>query len=349
MVALSALCGLLRRPADTLSLLGGACLIVLAIDPSQVRDPAFQLSFLAVLAISTAAPRLAPGSAPDWFRGIALTLACGMFTAPVIASHFGAATPVVGLANLLLAPFFTLATVAGFIHLATSWIPGLDGLTGLVLGGVLTLIEWGARMTAELPFGYFPVAAPPTEAIVLYAIGVGTALTLPVGFARSGLLVVLSAWFAVPWRSAEPQVVALEIGPRTCVWIKSSEGLTVAVIRGGETGGSTVRRLVDHLKLIGELRIDLLVCDSAEAIQAAVASAAIGALVATARAPPGVQAWTLEEGEACSAVGIEVVSTREGLELRFDLGRGRLVAGREVLWEGREVVPGERLPLGRRP
>jgi competence protein ComEC len=112
--------------------------LVLALDPLELRDPGFQLSFSAVLAIFLVAPRLrgALGGAA------AVSVACTVVTAPIVWWHFGRASPVAVPANLLalpaVAPILWLSLAAVVAHgvwppLATPLLDLADVLAGYVL------------------------------------------------------------------------------------------------------------------------------------------------------------------------------------------------------------------------
>jgi competence protein ComEC len=119
-------------------LLACGAALVLALDPLELLDPGFQLSFSAVLAIFLVAPRLrgALGSAA------AVSVACTVVTAPIVWWHFGRASPLAIPANLLalpaVAPILWLSLAAIVAHavwapLATPLLDLADVLAGYVL------------------------------------------------------------------------------------------------------------------------------------------------------------------------------------------------------------------------
>jgi competence protein ComEC len=136
--ALVAIAWLGSRPVSRWHLLACGAALVLALDPLELLDPGFQLSFSAVLAIFLVAPRLrgALGTAA------AVSVACTVVTAPIVWWHFGSASPLAVPANLLalpaVAPILWLSLAAVVAHavwapLATPLLDLADVLAGYVL------------------------------------------------------------------------------------------------------------------------------------------------------------------------------------------------------------------------
>ncbi len=128
------------RAVSRWHLLACGAALVLALDPLELLDPGFQLSFSAVLAIFAAAPRLrgALGSAA------AVSVACTVVTAPIVWWHFGRASPLAVPANLLALPavapilWLSLAAVVAHAVWAPLAAPLLD-LADVLAGYVLTI------------------------------------------------------------------------------------------------------------------------------------------------------------------------------------------------------------------
>jgi competence protein ComEC len=137
---LVALAWLGSRVVSRWHLLACGAAVVLALDPLELYDPGFQLSFSAVVAIFCVAPRL---------RGVlgqvaAVSVACTVVTAPIVWWHFGRASPLAVPANLLalpaVAPILWLALAA--IAVRSVWPPLAVPLLGLadVLAGYVLVI-----------------------------------------------------------------------------------------------------------------------------------------------------------------------------------------------------------------
>src|SRR4051794_7833007 len=147
-VALSA-----SRPASRSYALLLAAAATLALNPRVSGDPGWQLSFAAVGGILVLGPALrdALAPAPRWFaEGVAITVAATLFTAPLLAHHFGS-VPVASLpANLLALPAVAPAMWLGMLKIALGQLAGAGGAVGPALSvpaGVL-------RRAGAPPGGY---------------------------------------------------------------------------------------------------------------------------------------------------------------------------------------------------
>ena len=156
--SLASLAWLASRPRDRWHFLALGALVLLAWTPASLLEPGFQLSFSAVAAIFVIVPRLRRVAAgyPVHARlvdVIAVALACGGVTAPILWLRFGAvplwtvpanalaepAMPVVlgfGLAAAAVEPVLPPAAVA------LSWVAGLGA----------AWLAFCARLFAGLPF-----------------------------------------------------------------------------------------------------------------------------------------------------------------------------------------------------
>lgn len=171
MVVIHALSVAVRRRCDGLTVLALSALAVLALDPDDLYDPSFQLSFGAVLSILIVAPHLTallPSSLHGWrhrlLEGAAITLACMLVASPIIAFHFHQFTPSAGISNLLLGPLFTLMLVLGFLSL----VPGISLAIGPLADGAFALLKWLAIKLAMLPAASILVPSPSGPRLLFY-------------------------------------------------------------------------------------------------------------------------------------------------------------------------------------
>lgn len=126
------------RAVSRWHLLACGAVVVLGLNPLELFDPGFQLSFSAVLAIFLVAPRLRGALG----QAAAVSVACTVVTAPIVWWHFGRASPLAVPANLLalpaVAPILWLALAAMVAHavwapLAVPLLSLADVLAGYVL------------------------------------------------------------------------------------------------------------------------------------------------------------------------------------------------------------------------
>lgn len=141
--ALVAVAWLASRPVVRWHLLACGAVVVLALNPLDLFNPGFQLSFAAVWAIFVVAPRLQPrlGSA------VAVSVACTLVTTPIAWWHFGRLAPLSVPANLLALPAVAPLLVCGLaaILVGSVWPPlalPLLWLADLLAGYLL----WVARL-----------------------------------------------------------------------------------------------------------------------------------------------------------------------------------------------------------
>lgn len=131
------------RSADGHASLGGAALVMTAIDPNVVRDIGFQLSFAATLGLLLYSEPLANAARTFLARSISLqadkietmispisefvlmSLAAQIMTLPLVAFHFGRLSLIAPLANLLILPAQPGTMVLGGIAILAGslWFP----------------------------------------------------------------------------------------------------------------------------------------------------------------------------------------------------------------------------------
>jgi competence protein ComEC len=124
------------RPVARWHLFACGAAVCLALNPLDLFNPGFQLSFAAVWAIFAVTPRLQPavGSA------VAVSVACTLVTTPIAWWHFGRLAPLSVPANLLALP-----AVAPLL---------VSGLAAIVLGSVWPPLAAPALALADLLAGY---------------------------------------------------------------------------------------------------------------------------------------------------------------------------------------------------
>ncbi len=156
--ALASLAWLTGRLRDAWQALLLGAIALLAWNPYLVYDAGFQLSFVAVAAIFTVAPRVAAGlealPLPRRLRlGIAVSLACSLVTAPVLWLQFGY-LPILGVAaNALAEPAIPILLGLAF---ATAGLDSVSPSAAAVLawldGWVAAYVALCARAIGSLPF-----------------------------------------------------------------------------------------------------------------------------------------------------------------------------------------------------
>ena len=204
--SLASLAWLASRPGDRwyFLLAGGA--LLLAVNPYNLLAPGFQLSFAAVAAIFLAVPalerRLEGYPFPRALAGVfAVSLACGIATAPILWLQFGAIPLFAVGANAVAAP--VVPPLLGMALAAATLEPILPSAAQALAwanGWLAAYLAWCARLVGGLPYAQVTTWAGLAIAAAA-ALVVGAALKL--GPTRRRRLVVLASAAvatAIGWR-----------------------------------------------------------------------------------------------------------------------------------------------------
>jgi competence protein ComEC len=155
--ALGSLAWLSARQRDRWHFLLVGALILLAWNPYNLLDAGFQLSFAAVAAIFVAVPRIG-----RTFEGypvpralgevIAVSLACGLATAPILLLQFGRIPLYSVPANALAAPVVAPLLGLGFVTAAVAPVsPAVAGWLAWANGCLAAYLAGCARLVGGLP------------------------------------------------------------------------------------------------------------------------------------------------------------------------------------------------------
>ena len=180
--ALASLAWLAARPSDRWYFLLVGAAVLLAWNPYSLLEPGFQMSFGAVAAIFVGVPplerRLEGYPGPRWLRAvIAVSVACGVATAPILLFHFGSVPIYSVFANALAAP--AVAPLLGLAFGAAAVepvLPSLAAALGWVNGWLAAYLAGCARMIGGLPYAQVSSTSA--------AIGVAAVATLVVAATR---------------------------------------------------------------------------------------------------------------------------------------------------------------------
>ncbi len=315
----------LQRPSDLLNSLAASALVILLIEPRQLFQASFQLSFMVVLALALVLPplqervleRLEPDPLvpahliPRWkrwlgrpMRWLAVTLATSLAawvgSMPLTAQYFHLFSPGSLLANVLLVPCAGAALASALASLATgAWCPWLSDVFNHGGWFWMHCMLWLSEGVAGLPGAYGYVPAPSTALWMVY---LGTFLVIAFGWVKGARLRWLMAGAAV---LVPALLYAQEYSQR------ASSAVTTLPLEGG---------LAIHLKVPGRWEPILLDCGNTNAFQAVLAP------FLRARGENGLQALALTHGDVrhmgaapllldafpAGTVGISTVRFRSG-------------------------------------
>lgn len=274
---------LVGRLPSLAAAIGTSAFVLLLDSPLLLLDASFQLSFSSVMAVALAGRNFQPLHGVPWWhralvwvgRGLLISTAAFVATAPLASHHFAELAPASPLGNLVLVPPVELGIVPlGLLgaSLGALWWP---------LGYVpLVLADWLCRLTLLLAAGFrrwAPVVPVPGldgfEATTLFLAAL-LLLLLWGGGRRDRRTLILAGLAAAAgvghlgWRVLQRrlddgvQVTFLDVGQGDAALIEAPGGF-VALIDGGGTldgqfdPGARVIEPVLRRKLIG--RLDLVV------------------------------------------------------------------------------------------
>ncbi len=269
---------LASRPADgwLVWLIPGAWL--LTVNPNNLFDVSFQLSFAAVAGLLlfsrplTGALRFLPGAIAEQ---AAVTTAASLATAPVSMLAFGSTSLVAVAANLaggfVLGPIMFLGMLSLLAGFVTSWLSlPLNLLAGLFIGFLLAVSRFFGRLSFAVyewdgpTLGLMLAILASAEALTLYLLarrrGLGVRSYLGERTRRARVALVSAALASAalllapvaPAAPTTPTVRFLAVGEGAATLFQAADGPTILVDAGPEPLG----RRLQHL---GVERVDLVV------------------------------------------------------------------------------------------
>lgn len=219
------------RRYDPLSSISAAAIVILALNPLDLFDAGFQLSFAATAAIflwhapvMKHAPRKKVLKA--FFASASLTICATLLALPIILGCFNQISPISPLANLLLVPASFVMQLGGTALVFTGFLPGVASMLGDAL-------DWYAafylRNVAILEWSAAPLVAS-TPALWLSAAYVALALLASPSAARfkpGGRAAVVVALAAAAALMLSPVSPALTWHSETAAVAEGSSSLGV--------------------------------------------------------------------------------------------------------------------------
>lgn len=345
---LACLAWLAARPRDRwyFLLLGAATL--LAWNPYSLLEPGFQLSFGAVAAIFVGVPpleRLLEGyPGPGWLRAtIAVSIACGLATAPVLLLHFGSlplySVPANALAAPAVAPLLGLAFAAAAVEPVLPW---LAAALGWLNGWLAAWLALCARLVGSLPSAQLSTSSALLVAALVLGFGLAAARMRPPRTPRLVVLAALAALVGVGWHVGRPSVelprptglriVFLDVGQGDATLLQVPEGAVLV------DEGPPEADVAGQLRRLGVRRLAALVLshpsrDNIGGSEAVVRRLEVGRVFEPAL--PFPNPFGAPAVAAARAKGIPVTVTRAGQALQ--LGRLRI----RVLWPDGRASPAD--------
>ncbi|MCL1599400.1 MAG: ComEC/Rec2 family competence protein, partial [Actinomycetia bacterium] len=235
-------------PVDPWMALGVAVTTLLLVSGDLLGSVGFQLSVMATAGVLVGVA-LSRGRQPRWlWMPLLVTVSAQVAVAPVILAVFGSMPLVAPVANLVVAPLVTAATVLGGLTLV---VAALYPVASVVAQAVLTIADIAS---AGPQLGVAGVGAT-----IVTGTLVAARVTRPVGVAAALLVMLIAAGQSPLW-PAVPTLVALDVGQGDAILLQDPSGRSI-LIDGGPDPGTLDRALRRH----GVSRLDVVVATHGDA------------------------------------------------------------------------------------
>jgi len=271
---------ILRKRSATLNALAGAGVVLLILDPLQLFQVGFQLSFVIVAGLILLYRPVRSLLFGRWirrrglmvFRGdqrvarwlnftaadrlmdaVAISLTAFAVAAPLVAYHFGRFTPYAPVLNLLLFPLIVAVLVPGYLSLGLAWLlPNLSGAIGRVAGAAAEVFGEVTESLGALPGVCLELREVSLLWVVLCYAAIGLILLGPKG--RLGRVLAAAAVLGValatgytqrlarPPRSASLDLLA--VGAGQCAILSTPSGGVYVIDAGTRSGFDAYRQVI---------------------------------------------------------------------------------------------------------
>lgn len=279
---------LFKRKTDISSAMALAALLIVAVDPRQLFQAGFLLSFGIVAGLIVLCPplieiarhkletdpyQLAPESAPRrvsrkviaWILFMAIASgAAWLVSTPLMARWFNLVSFVALPANLLVIPLATLVLFLGCLAIIFGWCPFIPELfnqaNALVVAGMVGL----TRILAQAPFGHVYVKSPPLGLILLWLCAL---LVWRIWYQKKKvwisafLIFVAVAGLAGLSQRKAWEIHVVNLGASAVCLVNSAQGSVL--INSGP--GYQARRVVNYLRRQGVNRLQALILPGPDA------------------------------------------------------------------------------------
>jgi competence protein ComEC len=327
-------------------LLVGAA-VLLAWNPYSLLEAGFQLSFAAVAAIFLLVPRLEarlegyPVPA-KLISVLAVSVACGLATTPILMTQFGRVPVYAVASNALAAPVVPPLLGLGLACAALDpLLPSAAEALAWINGWLAAYLAAVARLFADLPHAELRSwAALAGIAGVVGFIALLMHLPPPRGrrsFVLATMLVlVVAGWRLLPHDAPPPpkglRITFLDVGPGDAGLLQVAQGAVLV------DQGPPEAQVADQIRRLGVHKLAAIVLTHPQRDHVGGAADVLREISVGFALDPGIPAVSPDEQAARAAAarsGVRIVLARSGEN--FTLGRLRL----RVLWPPDPGMPGE--------
>jgi competence protein ComEC len=276
MIELYFLARIVERKPDGLNIVASAALITLLVQPYDLFDAGFQLSYSAVFGLAILYPELkrlfipeeSPLSKPITLlvRGaelLLLSVAAAIATMPVTLLQFHRFSLVGVFANIPIVPISSVITSLGFLVIPLNALSHWLGIVyGDALAAMTRFLLWLTHFSASLPNAAIPLRAPGAMCVVLFVLATifaARAASMRLAALRMSCAFVIAAMltsFGIPFAKStlipngKLSMLFFDVGQGDCILIRSPEGETCMLDFGGVTSGVRARADRDVLPFL---------------------------------------------------------------------------------------------------
>ena len=269
-----------ERKTNFYNVAGFSALAILIIDPRQIFDPSFILSYTAVITMVLLYEKMKPllldhVNLKEYRYGIyakaililiVTTFAAQIGVLPVASSYFEKVSVISIIANLIVVPVANLSLGIGFMQIITGifseYLSSLIAQTNQLL---LNFQLWFIKQCASVDFAYFEIYRFDIVNIIFYFIIVTVIFTITKENLRQRIIVVVLIFISVLLYNIEPEnkfrMTFLDVGEGSSLVIENTDGKVVLINTGikKQTYNSGERTIIPYLKRRGLEKIDLLI------------------------------------------------------------------------------------------
>ncbi len=349
--AASRACG---RQASALRIVCISASVQLLFNPVLLWNSGFQMSYLAILALSYLAPCLVQavpakttGATASGLRTLLTSLAVSAALLPIVANMTSEVSLVGPLANLIAVPLGLVAMAAGLGGCAV-WLvwPWLGSVMGAGAGAMFTALSSFVSLMSSLPLSSVPVRRFSHVEVTAYYVlvvcvcafgsdefgwfrfrrAVGKVARRPsAAMCGAGVISILVAIVALG--PAPLEVVVMSVGQGDAIFVSGPKGVSILIDTGTAYAGA--RHVAPYLRRRGIRRIDLLVITHEHADHAGGAGAVVGSFRTECLAVPSGASGAAWDG----VLGALAAARGGGLPPVIRLSEGDIVRVGDVTLE----------------
>ncbi len=166
----------LHRKSNVYNSLAASAFFLLLINPNNLFETGFQLSYSAVFGIAYLQPKISsPIKVKNkillFFRDLlTVSIAAQITTTPFTLYYFGQFPSYFWLTNLIIIPAIMVLIPLGIFLLVISGVPVLSGITSLIINAMIKFIFHLLSYIEQLPFSVLHITISETQQIILIAI-----------------------------------------------------------------------------------------------------------------------------------------------------------------------------------